>query len=124
MKIENAEEHVYFTDMPESLAKSCDTLLLLDDGSKLPVHAAILARSSEVFSGMLDEGPLAAASRDDMVVVPLSECKKDVANRLLSIIYTANIQKYITTSSAWDLASLGHKLDIKVGSIPFAGQVI
>ena len=76
MKIENAEEHVYFTDMPESLAKSCDTLLLLDDGSKLPVHAAILARSSEVFSGMLDEGPLAAASRDDMVVVPLSECKR------------------------------------------------
>ena len=76
-------QHLYFADVPQGLANSCDTLLLLDDGTKLPVHAAVLARSSEVFAGMLDGGPLAAASQNNMVVVPISECTEDVANRLL-----------------------------------------
>ena len=112
--MENFEEQSYFTDMPKSLAKSCDTLLLLDDGTRLPAHAAILARLSEVFSAMLDEGPLAAASRVKVVVVPVSECTEDVAKSLLSIMYTSDYQDHITESSALPLASLGHKLDIKV----------
>ena len=61
--MEDSVQHSYFADVPQGLANSCDTLLLLDDGTKLPAHAAILARSSGVFSGMLDEGPLADASR-------------------------------------------------------------
>ena len=113
-KMEDNKQHSYFTGMPESLAKSCDTLLLLDDGTKLPAHAAILARSSELFSDMLDGGPLAAASQSNMVVVPISECKEDVANSLLAIIYTSNYRKYITESSALTLATLGHKLNVKV----------
>ena len=112
------KEQSYFADVPKSLAKSCDTLLLLDDGTKLPVHAAILARSSELFSDMLDGGPLAAASQINMVVIPISECTKDVANRLLSIIYTGKYQKHITESSALSLASLGHKLNSKVITPP------
>ena len=116
--MEDIREQSYFADVPKSLAKSCDTLLLLDDGVKLPVHAAILARSSEVFSDMLDGGPLAAASQSNMVVVPISECTEDVANRLLSIIYTGKYQKYITESSALSLASLGHKMHSKVDHTP------
>ena len=102
----------YFADVPQGLANSCDTLLLLDDGTKLPVHAAILARSSELFCGMLDEGPLAAASRNNMVVVPISECTEDLVKRLLSIIYTLDYQRYITESSALSLVGLGHKLKV------------
>ena len=116
--MDNFEEQSYFTDMPKSLAKSCDTLLQLDDGTRLPAHAAILARLSEVFSAMLDEGPLAAASRINVVVVPVSDCTEDVAKRLLSIIYTSDYQDHITESSALPLASLGHKLDIKVNHSP------
>ena len=119
--MEYNEQHSYFADAPQGLANSCDTLLLLDDGTKLPAHAAILARSSGVFSSMLDEGPLAAALRKNMVVVPISECTEDVVKRLLSIIYTSDYQKDTTESSALSLASLGHKLDMKVNhsSHPF-----
>ena len=108
------EQHSYFADVPQGLANSCDTILLLDDGTKLPAHAAILARVSGVFSSMLDEGPLAAASRKIMVVVPIYECTQDVLKRLLSIIYTSRYQIDTTESSALSLASLGHKLDMKV----------
>ena len=116
--MEDDEQHSYFSDVPQGLANSCDTLLLLDDGTKLPAHAAILARLSGVFSGMLDEGPLAAASRSNMVVVPISECTEDVANRLLSIIYTVDTRKHITEETALSLASLGHKLNMKVENAP------
>ena len=127
-KMDDSKQHSYLTDAPQGLANSCDTLLLLDDGKKLPAHAAILARLSGVFCGMLDEGPLTTASRDNMVVVPIDECTEDVAKRLLSIIYTFNYRKYITESSAFPLASLGHKLDIKVdhssSSVDSASHVI
>ena len=116
--MEDNTQHSYFADVPQGLANSCDTLLLLDDGTKLPAHAAILARLSGVFSGMLDGGPLAAATQNNMVVVPISECTEDVANRLLSIIYTVDTKKHITESSALSLASLGHKLDMKVDNAP------
>lgn len=112
------EQHTYFTDVPQGLANSCDTLLLLDDGTKLPAHAAILARLSGVFSGMLDGGPLAAASHNNMVVVPIGECTGNVADRLLSIVYTGQYKQHITESSAWELASLGHKLNMKVNHSP------
>ena len=112
--MEDCRAHSYFAGVPQGLAKSCDTVLLLDDGTKLPAHAAILALHSELFSDMLDEGPLAEASRNKVVVVPVSECTEDVAKRLLPIIYTSDYQEYITESSAWSLADLGHKLNIKV----------
>ena len=117
--MEDYREHLYFTGVPQGLASSCDTLLLLDDGTRLPAHAAILARLSGVFSGMLDEGPLAAASRENMVVVPISECTEDVVNRLLAIIYTVETKKHITEETASSLASLSHKLDMKVESAPY-----
>lgn len=119
--MEDNIQQSYFADVPQGLANSCDTLLLLDDGTKLPAHAAILARSSGVFTCMLDEGPLAAASRKNMVVVPIYECTEDVVKRLLSIIYTSDLQKDTTESSALSVASLGHKLDMKVdnSSHPF-----
>ena len=78
--MEDNRQRSHFLDVPQGLANSCDTLLLLDDGTKLPVHAAFLARWSGVFSCMLNEGLLAAASRNNMIVVPVSECTKDVAN--------------------------------------------
>ena len=112
--MEDNKQQSYFADVPQGLANSCDTLLLLDDGTKLPVHAAILARLSGVFSGMLDGGPLAAASQNNVVVVPIEECAKDVASRFLSIVYTGESQEHITESSAWNLADLGHKLNMKV----------
>ena len=117
--MEYNREQKYFTGVPLSPANSCDTLLLLDDGTKLPAHAAILARLSGVFSGMLDGGPLAAASRENMVVVPISECTEDVASRLLAIIYTVETRKHISEETALSLASLSHKLDMKVESAPY-----
>lgn len=117
--VEDIEQQSYFAEVPQGLAKSCDTLFLLDDGTKLPVHATILARSSKLFSGILDEGPLAAASRNYIVVVPVTECTESVAKRLLSIIYTLDQQKYIpdwSISNNLALASLAHKLNIKADS--------
>ena len=119
--MEDSIQHSHFADVPQGLANSCDTILLLDDGTKLPAHAAILARVSGVFSSMLDEGPLAAASRKNMVVVPIYECTEDVLKRLLSIIYTSRYQKDTNESSALSLASLGHKLDMKVDHSPHPG---
>lgn len=65
---------------------------------------------------------MAAASHGNMIVVPISECTEDVANRLLSFSYTVDvkeyIKKYISESSALPLASLAHKPDMKVGNAP------
>ena len=116
--MEDNVQHSYFADVPQGLANSCDTLLLLDDGTKLPAHAAVLARLSVVFSDMLDGGPLAAASRHYVVIVPISECSVDAANRLLSFIYTFDTKIRFTEASALCLANLGHKLDIKVITAP------
>ena len=69
---------------------------------------------------MLNEGPLAGASRNNIVVVPVSECTQDVAKRVLLFIYTLDCPIYprdITDQSlsmSLSLASLGHKLNIKV----------
>ena len=116
--MENNEQHSHFADVPQSLANSYDTLLLLDDGTRLPAHAAILARCSVLFSDMLDEGPLGVASRSKIVVVPFSECTEEVARGFLSIVYAVDIKRHITESSALSLASLGHKLDFQVDYTP------
>ena len=69
----------YFAEGPKSLASSCDIVLVLDNGVRLPAHSHVLARLSPVFSDMLDEGSLSRASRDSPVEVPLSECSTDEA---------------------------------------------
>ena len=51
----------YLAEGPEGLVNSCDILLKLDDGTRLPAHSPVLARFSPVFAGMLDEGPLSGA---------------------------------------------------------------
>ena len=109
----------YFADVPQSLANSYDTLLLLDDGTRLPAHAAILARCSVLFSDMLDGGPLGVASRNNIVVVPINECTEEVARGFLSSVYAVDIRRHITESSALSLASLGHELDFQVHFTPY-----
>ena len=83
----------YFAEGQKSLASSCDIVLVLDDGVRLPAHSHVLARLLSLFSDMLDEGPLCRASRDSPVEVPLSECSTNEAIHFLSVLYPVNGSK-------------------------------
>jgi hypothetical protein len=91
----------YFAEGPKSLASSCDVVLLLDDGVRLPAHLHML------------EGPLSRASRDSPVEVPLSECSTDEARHFLSVLYSGNGSK---SRNALHLstARLAHKYGMQV----------
>ena len=104
----------YLDGTPETFAKSCDVLLRLDDGSELPAHSQVLARLSNVCASMLDDGPLSGASTSKKTTLPLSDCSKATAINLLAVIYSAQPTQHIESDSAMALASLAHKLDMKV----------
>ncbi len=106
---------VYLEYIPKSYAKNFDVLLKLDDGSELPAHAQILARYSKVCADMLDDGPLSAASAVNKVELPITDCSRDTAVSLLNVLYSpARPTEHISLESSMDLASLAHKLDMKV----------
>ena len=90
-------------------------LLRLDDGGELPAHSQILARYSGVFASMLD-GPLSDTSAIKNATVPLSDCSRATAISLLSVLYTGPSQpkEHIKWESSMSIASLAHKLDMKV----------
>ena len=112
----NENEQTYLADAPEAFAKTCDVLLKLDDGSELPAHSQILARFSSVCASMLDGGPLSSASTLQKADVPLIDCSRATAISFLSLLYSTqqfeHMRKNVDSSMA--IASLAHKLDIKV----------
>ena len=110
------EEHPYLADAPESFAKSCDVLLKLDDGSNLPAHSQILTRYSSVFANMLEDGPLSSASAKEKVTVPLSDCSRSIAIRLLTMLYSTQRWDFTeeTKHASITVASLAHKLNMEV----------
>ena len=110
------EQQSYFADVPQGLANSGDTLVLLDDGTKLPAHAAILARSSGVFSGMLDGDPWLLLRTTTGLLCLSASAQKMWPTSFSRVVYTGKCRNHITESSAWDLASLGHKLNMKVNN--------
>ena len=74
--------------IPQRLQKSCDVLLKLDDGNKLPAHSLFLAHSMTEFCKMLgNDGPLARASQENVVTIPFSGCSLLEARQFLSAIY-------------------------------------
>ena len=89
-------------------------LLKLDDKSQLPAHSQILALHSKVCADMLDDGPLPAASAVKKAVLPLTDCSKDTAVSLLNVLYSYQPVKMITQDFSMAIASLAHKLDMKV----------
>ena len=103
----------YLADGPKSLASSCDIVVVLDNGVRLPAHSHVLARLSPVFSDMLDEGPLSRASRDSPVEVPLSECSTDEAIHFLSVLYSVNGSQS-TGAAHLSTARLAHKYGMQV----------
>ncbi len=104
----------YLDGTPDSFRKSCDVLLKLDDGSKLPAHALFLARYSKVFAAMLDDGPLSAASVLNKAELPLADCSKTAALSLLAVTYSNKESKNISKESSMAVASLAHRLDMQV----------
>ncbi len=107
----------YLDGKPEIFEKCCDVLLKLDDGSKLPVHSPILAQYSTVVADMLDDGPLSTTSAKQRAELPLTDCTRDTANRFLTVLYSHEAVKHITKDTSMDIASLAHKLNMKVHQI-------
>ena len=106
----------YLADAPEGFAKSCDVLLKLDDGSYLPAHSQVLARSSSVFANMLDDGPLSSALAKAKATVPLSDCSRATAVTLLTGVYSPQHRDFMNKNKQTGIvvASLAHRLNMKV----------
>lgn len=98
----------YLAEGPEGLVNSCDRLLKLDDGTRLPAHSPVLARFSPVFAGMLDEGPLSGGSAKSKVDVPLSGCSLDEA-----MLYSADPNKHLI-ASPFATVKVAHKYGMQV----------
>ena len=97
-------ECAYLAEGPEGLANSCDILLNLDDGTKLPAHSQVLARYSKVFSDMIDGGPLSSASSSSKMSVPMSGSKCEIIT-FPSIIYSARPYEHIDDNLAMPIAN-------------------
>ena len=113
-----AEPHTYLKGCPEAFAKSCDVLLKLDDGSKLPAHSQILARFSGVFASMLDGGAWSDISATKKATVLLPACSRATATSLLSVLYSGPSQSmdHITKGSSLAIARVAHRLKMEVHS--------
>ena len=112
--IEMEENYGYLMEGSEGLFESCDILLILDDGSDLPVHSQVLARCSPLFHGMLNEGTLSSASAAKKIILPFSGCSREEATDFLSVIYSLRPHKYIDVTSALSIARLGDNYGVKV----------
>ena len=106
--------YAYFAEGPKCLVNSCDILLKLDDGTKLPAHSPVLARFSPVFAGLLDGGCLSRASREHKVELPMSGCPREEVISFLSVLYSASPDKRIDQASAISTARLADKLGMQV----------
>ena len=93
------EEYIYLREGPEGLCQSCDILLILDDGSKLPVHSSVLARCSPLFNEMANEGTLSKAPAGSMVTVPFTDCSQEEATSFLSVLYSLKPHKHINETT-------------------------
>ncbi len=110
-------EYSYLDGLADSFVKSCDVLLKLDDGSRLPAHSQILARFSKVCASMLDEdGPLSSASASNKALLPLTDCSEATATKLLSMLYSPQQYDYLRQDrdSCMAIASLAHDLEMEV----------
>ncbi len=115
-------DHPYLKEGPKCLLISCDVLLGLDDGTKLPVHSHVLARCSSPFANMLDDGPLSSASPANKITVPFEDCSREEADSFLSAVYSLTPQEHIEEASALSIARLGHKYGLKVTAPPLTFQ--
>ena len=110
-------EYPYLAEGPEGLLRTCDVQLKLDDGTVFPAHTPVLARFSNVFNDMLDDGPLSCASGMKKADVPLTDCSEDEAISFLIILYSASPQKHISGASALSTAKIAHKYGMEVISL-------
>ena len=110
-------EHHYFHGLPMVFVRCCNVLLKLDDGSELPAHSQYLARFSSVCAGMLDDdGPLSSASPSKKAHLPLTDCSRTTAVKLMSVLYSTEQHAYIKKNRdcCMAVAGLAHKLDMEV----------
>ena len=89
-------------------------LLILDDGSKLPVHSSVLARCSPLFMEMANEGTLSKAPAGSMVTVPFTDCSQEEATSFLSVLYSLKPHKHINETTGLSIAQIGDKCGVKV----------
>ena len=110
------DKYSYLNGGPEHFVKVCDVLLKLDDGSELPAHSQMLARSSSGCADMLNDGPLSHASPLKKATLPLTDCSRATVTDLLSVLHSRDATVHIKKDSTGCLAmaSLAHKLDMKV----------
>lgn len=106
--------YAYFAEGPKCLVNSCNILLKLDDGTKLPAHSPVLARLSPVFAGLLDGGSLSGASREHKVELPMNACSRAEAISFLSVLYSASPDKRIDQASAISTARLADMFGMQV----------
>ena len=108
------QEYSHLDEGPEYLLETCDILLSLDDGSKVPVHSQVLARCSPVFHGMVVEGTVTKPTAGHTVTVPFGDCSREEATNFLSVLYSLKPYKHINHASAFSIARLGDRYDVKV----------
>ena len=117
-----ANEHTYLALRPDSPPQTCDSLLRLDDGTRLPVHSRVLQTYSIVFRDMFSDlnynEPLSASSpaREEL---PFVDCSREVATGFLSMLYSAVSMSeagLLSRDLLNSIARLGHKFDIKVST--------
>lgn len=116
LRLISEQDFPYGQEGPQGLLESCDIVLRLDDGSKLPVHSPILARCSPVFNRMLYEGTLSRSKAGIMVTVPFSDCSREEATSFLSVLYSLKPHQRIDKASAFSIARLGDKYGAKVNT--------
>lgn len=107
-------EHEYLVGKPKSCVKSLDVLFKLDDGIKLPVHSQVVAVHSNVIADMHGDGPLSAASAEQMAELPLTDCTKGTAETLMNVIYSIDAIRHINQENGMAIARVAYKLDMKV----------
>ena len=107
-------KYEYLEGRPEGCLKSCDVLVKLDDGSELPVHSRLLALYSNVVADMCDDGPLSTATAKKKAKLPLTDCTRAAAIMFLKVVYSKETITHINQATGLAVASIAHKLDMKV----------
>ena len=97
-----------------SFCNGCDVLMKLDDGSELPAHLQHLARASGLCKAMIDDGVLSGTTTSEKAILPLTDCSRATAIRLLSALYSKWPIQHVTKESWEAISSVAHKLDMKV----------
>ena len=106
--------YTYLDEGSEYLLDTCDIVLSLDDGTKMPVHSQVLARCSPVFHGMLAGGTLTNSTARNTVAVPFGDCSRQEAAKFLSAIYSMNARKHIDEAYVYFIARLADRYGVMV----------